>query len=105
MTENIKDALEYAVELADGQEVIYEEKGKVYYDETKARLVELDRIKYATPLEVHTLSGLVGYLKEQFDKTLGEKLLIYVASPTKAMSIRNWMQIESGNLLSWPPLN
>lgn len=83
MTENIKDALEYAVELADGQEVIYEEKGKVYYDETKARLVELDRIKYATPLEVHTLSGLVGYLKEQFDKTLGEKLLIYVASPTK----------------------
>lgn len=83
MTENIKDALEYAVELAEGQEVIYEEKGKVYYDETKARLVELDRIKYAAPLEVHTLSGLVGYLKERFDTTLGEKLLIYVASPTK----------------------
>ena len=83
MTENIKDALEYAVELADGQEVIYEEKGKVFYDQSKAKLVELDGIKYANTLEVHTLSGMVGYLKERFDKTLGEKLLVHVASPTR----------------------
>lgn len=83
MTENIKDALEYAVELAELQDVIYEEKGKVYYDQSKAKLVELDGIKYANTLEVHTLSGMVGYLKERFDKTLGEKLLVHVASPTR----------------------
>lgn len=83
MTENIKEALAYAVELADGQKVLYEEKGKTFYDRGKATLVELDGLKYASSLEVHTLSGLVGYLKEQFDKTLGSKLLIHVASPTK----------------------
>lgn len=83
MTENIKDALEYAVELADGQVVVYEENGKTYYDKSKASLVELEGLKYANTLEVHTLSGLIGYLKERFDKTLGEKLLVHVASPTR----------------------
>lgn len=83
MTENIKDALVYAVDLAAEQKIIYEEGGKIWYDKSKASLTELDGLKYAAPLEVHTLSGLVGYLKEQFDKSLGSKLLIHVASPTK----------------------
>lgn len=83
MTENIKDALEYAVDLAQEQTVIIENSdGKEFYDRNKYSLTEVDGIKYAKTLEVHTLTGLVGFLKEKFDgEILGEKLLIHVASP------------------------
>lgn len=83
MTENIKDALAYAVKLREGQDIVYLNGEKRWYDADKATLVELDGLKYANTLKVHTLSGLIGYLKERFDKTLGEKLLVHVASPTR----------------------
>lgn len=83
MTENIKDALEYAADLKSGQTVIYYEEGKTWYDANKASLAELDKQRYATTLTVHTLTGLIGYLKQRFDESLGEKLLVHVASPTE----------------------
>ena len=83
MTENIKDALAFAVKLREGQDVVYVNGEKRWYDADKANLIELDGLKYANTLKVHTLSGLIGYLKERFDKTLGEKLLVHVASPTR----------------------
>ncbi|MEQ7162477.1 hypothetical protein ABQE15_16670 [Enterococcus gallinarum] len=86
MTEHLKDALEYAVELREGQKVIYEQDEKVFYDTSKARLAELDPIKRAETLTVNSLSGLVDYLKSNI-RTLESdtKLLVHVESPTKVV--------------------
>lgn len=87
MTENLKDALAYAVSLRENQDVIYYAEGKTFYDAEKATLREVEPIKYAKSLEVNSLTGLVGYLKERFDeeftKDVPTKLLIHVESPTK----------------------
>ncbi|MBO6419920.1 hypothetical protein [Enterococcus gallinarum] len=86
MAEQLREALEYAVELREGQEVVYEQEGKVFYDTTKARLAELDPIKRAETLTVNSLSGLVGYLKSNFCQMESvSKLLLHVESPTKVV--------------------
>lgn len=83
MEENLKAALEYAVDLRDGQEVIYNEEGKTYYDSNKASLYELDPIRYAKTLTTKSLSGLVGYLKSKFDHPVNTPpLLIHIEGPT-----------------------
>lgn len=84
MEENLKAALEYAVELREGQEVIFDEGGKTYYDSNKASLHELDPIKYAKTLTTKSLSGLVEYLKSKFDDPVNvpDPLLIHVEGPT-----------------------
>lgn len=86
MTENIKDALQYAVELDNQKKVIFEENGKKYFDRSKATLQELEGIKYADPLQVNSLTGLVDYLHSKFDDVVNrdnDSLLIHVVSPTK----------------------
>lgn len=86
MTENIKDALQYAVELDNQKMVIFEEGGKKYFDRSKATLQELEGIKYADPLQVNSLTGLVDYLHSKFDDVVNrasDSLLIHVVSPTK----------------------
>lgn len=87
MSENIKEALEYAVDLAVDQKTIYELKDKVFYDSSRVSLAELEPIKYAETLEVNSLTGLVGYLKDRFDEKIKDhfpnRLLIHVESPTK----------------------
>lgn len=86
MAENIKEALEYAVELDNQKEVIFEEGGKKYFDRSKATLQELEGIKYADPLQVNSLTGLVDYLHSKFDDVVNrasDSLLIHVVSPTK----------------------
>lgn len=86
MTEHLKEALEYAVELREGQDVIYEEEEKVFYDVSKAHLVELDPIKRAETLTVNSLSGIIGYLKSNFRQLESKsKLLLHVESPTKVV--------------------
>lgn len=86
MTENIKEALEYAVELAEDQEKIIETiDGTEYYDAHKHDLRELDPIKYPQALKLNSLTGLVRYIEEKldiddFDK---ERFIINVESPTR----------------------
>lgn len=86
MEENLRAALEYAVELREGQDVIFDEgiEGKTYYDSNKAALRELEPIKYAQTLTTKSLSGLVEYLKSKFDDSVNEPdpLLIHVEGPT-----------------------
>lgn len=84
MEENLKAALEYAVGLREGQEIIHYEEGKTYYDSDKASLRELDPNKYAKTLMTKSLSGLVDYLKSKFDDAVNkpEPLLIHVEGPT-----------------------
>ena len=82
---NIKDALQYAVTLREKQDLIHEVQGKVYYDENKGSLREVEPIKYANTLTVNTLTGLVDFLKDEFenDDPSDSKLIIQVDSPTK----------------------
>lgn len=84
MENNLKDALKYAVDLRDGQEVIYEKAGKVFFDQNKADLSELRPINYAETLITKSLTGLVDYLKSKFDdeEEQPEPLLIHVEGPT-----------------------
>lgn len=84
MEENLKAALEYAVGLREGQEIIHYEEGKTYYDADKASLRELDPNKYAKTLMTKSLSGLVDYLKSKFDDSVDtpEPLLVHVEEPT-----------------------
>lgn len=79
--ENIKSALQYAVNLAEGQKVIHEQpNGKTFYDANKASLKELYPIPYANSLEVNSLTGLVDYLKSRPD-CLFSPLILHVESP------------------------
>lgn len=85
MSENIKEALEYAVQLNENEDlVIKNSAGKEFYDRDKRTLVELDATKYPAALELSSLSGLVGYIKEKMDVEDFEKkrFILHVASPT-----------------------
>lgn len=88
MSENIKEALEYAVELDNQKEIIYEVEGRTYYDKKYASLVELNGPSYADTLVVNTLTGLVDYLKSKFDEEIvdePEELLINIESAEKVI--------------------
>lgn len=86
MSENIKEALQYAVELKQNEELIVKnEAGKEFYDGKKRTLIELDATKYPDPLELSSLSGLVAYIKDGMDVVDFEKqhFILHVESPTK----------------------
>ncbi|MCQ9212271.1 MULTISPECIES: hypothetical protein [unclassified Streptococcus] len=82
MVENIKEALEYAVDLAcDKEKVIKAENGKLYYDSGRHSLHELDPKRYPPRLYLNTLDSLVDYLKTDLDKLGHKRLLVVVESP------------------------
>lgn len=86
MTENIKEAIQYGVELREGQEVIYKEDDQIFYDRDKADLQELFPVRYANTLQVTSLTGLVQYLVSKFDQETiddPDELLVHVVSPTE----------------------
>lgn len=90
MTENIKEALEYAVELAEDQEKIIETiDGTEYYDANKHSLRELDPIKYPQALKLNSLTGLVHYIKDKLDidDFDNERFILNVESPTRVSFI------------------
>lgn len=89
MSENIKDAIQYGVELSQGQEVIYEVGKKTYFDSSKASLKEVEPIRYAPTLEVNSLTGLINYFKSRFDTepfSEPDEILLHVASPTSVVA-------------------
>ena len=80
--ENIKEALEYVVDLKDNEEKIVssiEQSGKEYYDAKVHDLRELEPRRYPEPLKLSSLTSLVGYIMRQLDETGTYKnLLIHV---------------------------
>lgn len=70
----IKEALQYLVGLGSAE--IHEENGQTYSDKQLHLLEE----PVATPFIVHSLSGLVDYLKSEFDGN--EPVVIHIESPT-----------------------
>ena len=96
MTENIKDALSYAVELAGKEKkIIRSERGKEYFDSNKYNLQELDPRKYAPTLELQTLKSLVDYLKSDNDLISDRKLVVVVDSFQK-VSVYDQVDFENG---------
>ncbi|QQP71183.1 hypothetical protein JHE06_05280 [Carnobacterium sp. CS13] len=81
--ENIKEALEYAVDLGNNEEKVIKSQSKEYYDERKHQLVELDPKKYAKSIKLNTLTGLVEYIKSGRDELLKQNLTVHVVSPTE----------------------
>lgn len=80
--ENLKEALEYVVDLKDNEQKIvrsYSGDGKEYYDAKAHDLRELDPRRYPKPLELSSLTSLVEYVRKQLDDT-GEyaNLIIHV---------------------------
>ncbi|HEM3496839.1 hypothetical protein NKE60_09725 [Streptococcus suis] len=79
MTENIKAALEYAVELNQhGLEIVTAGDGTEYYDANKTRMVELDPKRYPRTLELSTLTSLVEYLKSDLNGMQDQRLIVAV---------------------------
>ena len=96
MTENIKDALSYAVELAGKEKkIIRSEIGKEYFDINKHDFRELRPRKYAPTLELQTLKSLVDYLKSDNDFIGGHRLVVVVESYQR-VSVYDQVDVEYG---------
>lgn len=96
MTENIKDALSYAVELAGKEnKIIRSETGKEYFDINEYDLRELNPRKYAPILELQTLKSLVDYLKSDNDFISDRKLVVVVDSFQK-ISVYDQVDFDNG---------
>ncbi|MBP2621144.1 hypothetical protein ACVRXQ_12005 [Streptococcus panodentis] len=96
MAENIKDALSYAVELADQEsKIIKSETGKEYYDSNRHSLCELNPRQYAPVLNLHTLRSLVDYLKSDNDIINSKRVLVVVESPQK-VSVYDQVDFDYG---------
>ena len=78
-TENLKSALEYAVELNEhGLEILTAADGTEYYDANKFNLKELDPKRYPKTLELSTLTSLVDYLKTDLNNLKNQRLIVAV---------------------------
>ena len=96
MTENIKDALSYAVELADKENKIISSKtGREYFDKNKYDLQELNPRKYAPILELQTLKSLVDYLKSDND-LIGSRKVVVVVDNYQRVSVYDQVDLENG---------
>ena len=96
MTENIKDALSYAVELADREnKIIKSETGREYYDSNRHSLRELQPRQYAPVLNLQTLRSLVVYLKSGNDLINQKRVVVVVESPQK-VSVYDQVYVEYG---------
>lgn len=96
MTENLKEALSYTVELAGKEnKIIRSETGKEYFDSNEYDLQELNPRKYAPILELQTLKSLVDYLKSDNDFISDRKLVVVVDSCQK-VSVYDQVDFENG---------
>lgn len=96
MTENIKDALSYAVELADREnKIIKSETGREYYDSNRHSLRELQPRRYAPVLNLRTLRSLVDYLKSDND-LINQKRVVVVVESSQKVSVYDQVDFEYG---------
>ena len=78
-TENLKAALEYAVELNEcGLEILTAADGTEYYDANKFNLKGLDPKRYPKTLYLSTLTSLVDYLKTDLNNLKNQRLIVAV---------------------------
>ncbi|HEN3143877.1 TPA: hypothetical protein U4W96_000179 [Streptococcus agalactiae] len=79
MTENIADALRFAVDLSEYSEKIVTDKdGKEFYDRDKLTLVELNPKRYPKTLHLSSLTSLIDYLKSDLNDLSKQNLIVVV---------------------------
>lgn len=83
MTENIKAALEYAVELSQSEDkIIQDQFGTEWYDANNFNLKQLEEIRhYPSALHLNTLTSLVDYILSGLNGLLEQKLIVVVDNP------------------------
>lgn len=96
MTENLKEALSYTVELADREnKIIKSETGREYYDSNRHSLRELQPRQYAPVLNLRTLRSLVDYLKSDND-LINQKRVVVVVESSQKVSVYDQVDFEYG---------
>lgn len=80
MIENLRNALEYLVDLGRDQDKVIRVNGENY---STCKLERIDNNVSIRSLEINTLSGLVDYMKSNVDKEYRDNLLVIVNSPTR----------------------
>lgn len=84
MTESIKEALQYAIDIANEKpKTIIGQDGKEYYDRNKYSLAELRTKRRPKTLNLSTLNSLVDYLKSDLNSINKKRLMIVVENPTQ----------------------
>lgn len=96
MTENLKEALSYTVELADREnKIIKSGTGREYYDSNRHSLRELQPRQYAPVLNLRTLRSLVDYLKSDND-LINQKQVVVVVESSQKVSVYDQVDFEYG---------
>lgn len=90
MMENLKEALEYMVELGEDRVNVVEIDGTYYTDK---RLTRIDENTDLDCLSITTLSGLVDYIKSNVDNCYKSNLLVVVKSPTE-VSVERGLDVD-----------
>lgn len=99
MTENIKEALQYAVDLAGKEAKTIEVDGKQYYDSNSHDLRELEPKKYPVRLHLTTLDSLIDYYKSDINKITQQRTMIVVDNPREVYVYTEDDELEKRTLL------
>ena len=94
--ENLRDALEYVVDLKDNEEkIVRSYEDKEYFDAKAHDLRELDPRRYPKPLELSSLTSLVEYIRKQLDETGEYANLIVHVTDHDAVEVKTELDDES----------
>lgn len=100
-TENLKAALEYAVELNEhGLEILTAADGTEYYDANKFDLKELDPKRYPKVMWLSTLTSLVDYLKSGLNNLSNQRLIVVVEKNDEVSVYSENDELEQRTLLA-----
>lgn len=100
MIENIKEALEYAVDLAGQEDKIIEDTfGTEYYDANKHNLKELDPKRYPKELHLSTLDSLIDYYKNDINGITQQRTMVVVDNPREVYVYTEDDELEKRTLL------
>lgn len=82
MSENIREALQYAVNLAGQEEkIIVDDTGIEWYDSNKHNLKELVPKNYPVKLHLSTLDSLIDYYKNNINEVNEQRTIVVVDNP------------------------
>ena len=94
--ENLRDTLEYVVDLKDNEEkIVRSYEDKEYFDAKAHDLRELDPRRYPKPLELSSLTSLVEYIRKQLDETGEYANLIVHVTDHDAVEVKTELDDES----------
>lgn len=99
MSENIKDALEYTVSLANQHPKTVTVDDKVYYDRNKNSLVEVEPKRYPQKLNLNTLDSLVDYYKNDVNGVTQQRTIVVVDNPREVHVYTEDDELEKRTML------